>query len=148
MQIQASGLPPLNCQVLFGNLATNCDNYSSFIGVDTFHRLLVNLSFMKIIQKTLYTVLVLLLMGGMFTACGSSDHHHATPHTHSTPGGDSLITELPADSTQLGPEYTSNYICTMHCEGSGSDKPGKCPVCGMTYVWNSNNGPVPQSEEN
>lgn len=37
---------------------------------------------------------------------------------------------------QTGPEYTSAYICPMHCEGSGSDQPGKCPVCGMDYVQN------------
>ena len=37
---------------------------------------------------------------------------------------------------QLGPEYTSEYICPMHCAGSGSDEPGKCPVCGMDYVLN------------
>ena len=30
-------------------------------------------------------------------------------------------------------EYTSAYICPMHCEGSGSEEPGKCPVCGMDY---------------
>ena len=23
------------------------------------------------------------------------------------------------------------YVCPMNCEGSASDKPGKCPVCGM-----------------
>jgi hypothetical protein len=33
-----------------------------------------------------------------------------------------------------GPEYTSAYVCPMHCEGSGSDQPGNCPVCGMDYV--------------
>lgn len=33
-----------------------------------------------------------------------------------------------------GPEYTSVYVCTMHCEGSGSDAAGKCPVCNMDYV--------------
>lgn len=38
--------------------------------------------------------------------------------------------------TKLGPEFTSAYICPMHCEGSGSDKPGKCPVCGMDYREN------------
>jgi Heavy metal binding domain len=37
-----------------------------------------------------------------------------------------------------GKEYTSEYVCPMHCEGSGSDKAGKCPVCGMTYVENEN----------
>ena len=34
-------------------------------------------------------------------------------------------------------EYTSAYICPMHCVGSGSDKPGKCPACHMDYVANS-----------
>ncbi len=33
-----------------------------------------------------------------------------------------------------GKEYTSAYVCPMHCDGSGSDDPGKCPVCGMDYV--------------
>ena len=35
-----------------------------------------------------------------------------------------------------GKEYTSKYVCPMHCEGSGSDEEGKCPVCGMSYVLN------------
>ena len=33
-------------------------------------------------------------------------------------------------------EYTSAYVCPMHCEGSGSDKEGTCPACGMDYVKN------------
>ena len=37
---------------------------------------------------------------------------------------------------QQGKEYTSAYICPMHCEGSGSDKAGNCPACGMDYVVN------------
>lgn len=35
-----------------------------------------------------------------------------------------------------GVEYTSNYVCPMHCEGSGSDTAGLCPTCGMDYVKN------------
>ena len=35
-----------------------------------------------------------------------------------------------------GKEYTSAFICPMHCEGSGSDEAGKCPVCGMDYEKN------------
>ena len=35
-----------------------------------------------------------------------------------------------------GMEYTSAYVCPMHCEGSGSDKKGTCPKCGMVYVVN------------
>ncbi|MBI1228200.1 MAG: hypothetical protein GC192_23400 [Bacteroidetes bacterium] len=37
-------------------------------------------------------------------------------------------------SENTGKEYTSAYVCPMHCEGSGSDQPGKCPVCEMDYV--------------
>lgn len=37
---------------------------------------------------------------------------------------------------KTGKEYTSAYICPMHCEGSGSDKPGICPACGMDYEKN------------
>lgn len=33
-----------------------------------------------------------------------------------------------------GKEYNSAYVCPMHCEGSGSDAAGDCPVCGMDYV--------------
>ena len=33
-----------------------------------------------------------------------------------------------------GKEYTSAYICPMHCTDSGSDEMGTCPVCGMDYV--------------
>lgn len=42
------------------------------------------------------------------------------------------------DTEQTGKEYTSTYVCPMHCEGSGSEEPGKCPVCGMDYVMNEN----------
>lgn len=44
----------------------------------------------------------------------------------------------PGHSTmqKIGPEYLAAYICPMYCEGSGSDKPGKCPVCGMDYREN------------
>ena len=37
---------------------------------------------------------------------------------------------------QQGKEYTSAYVCPMHCEGSGSDSAGTCPACGMDYVKN------------
>lgn len=39
-----------------------------------------------------------------------------------------------------GKEYTAAYVCPMHCEGSGSDEAGKCPVCGMDYVKNEDHG--------
>lgn len=47
--------------------------------------------------------------------------------------------ENKAEDTQ-GKEYTSAYVCPMHCTGSGSDKPGTCPVCKMDYVVNEKTG--------
>lgn len=41
-----------------------------------------------------------------------------------------------SNTEKQGKEYTSAYVCPMHCEGSGSDKAGDCPVCGMAYVEN------------
>ncbi len=38
--------------------------------------------------------------------------------------------------TETGPEYTSRWVCPMHCEGSGADAAGTCPVCKMDYVEN------------
>ncbi len=41
------------------------------------------------------------------------------------------------DDGKPGPEMTSMYICPMHCDGSGSAEPGKCPACEMDYVFNA-----------
>lgn len=46
-----------------------------------------------------------------------------------------------------GKEYSSAYICPMHCDGSGSDKPGVCPVCGMDYEINKDNKAKGDSKE-
>ena len=40
------------------------------------------------------------------------------------------------EADHTGPEYTSKYICPMHCPGSGADTMGTCPVCKMDYVLN------------
>ena len=53
-------------------------------------------------------------------AAGHSDHNHDATHTEAHHGE--------------GKQYTSAYVCPMHCEGSGSEAEGKCPVCGMAYV--------------
>lgn len=45
-------------------------------------------------------------------------------------------TEAKTEQAKQGKEYTSAYICPMHCDGSGSDKAGDCPVCGMAYEKN------------
>jgi len=65
------------------------------------------------------------------TSCG-----HTQSHTHSDDHDHSHATEAGEAHAHQGKEYTSAYICPMHCEGSGSDKPGNCPACEMDYVKN------------
>jgi hypothetical protein len=45
---------------------------------------------------------------------------------------------LKSGTAELGSEYTAKYICPMHCKGSGADKAGNCPDCGMEYMENPN----------
>jgi hypothetical protein len=68
---------------------------------------------------------------GEEAATDQTEHTHEDGHMHD---GD----HMEADADKQGPEYTSAYICPMHCDGSGSDEPGECPVCGMDYVKNEN----------
>jgi hypothetical protein len=63
----------------------------------------------------LKTTLMLALIGSM-TACSSNTN---------------------SENDKSGKEYTSAYICPMHCEGSGSDTADTCPTCGMDYVKNN-----------
>lgn len=76
---------------------------------------------MKMVHIMLLPVL-LLLAGLSFTACGGDSaeqrhqHEASSDHAHGE-----------------GAAFTSAYVCPMHCEGSGSDQPGTCPVCGMDY---------------
>lgn len=73
-------------------------------------------------KKFIFFTLTIAVIG--LSACGSDQQHgHGS---EATPG------EAKAHGTSK--EYTSAYICPMHCEGSGSDQAGTCPACGMDYV--------------
>ena len=64
------------------------------------------------------TAFGLLLAGSLFLiACGGNQSNGDASGPHGE-----------------GPAFTSEYVCPMHCEGSGSDAAGKCPKCGMDYV--------------
>jgi hypothetical protein len=84
-------------------------------------------------MKYFTTILLSFTLMLGFTACGDSSHegHDAT---HQNDASSDAATQTSTDES--GPEYTSAYICPMHCEGSGSAEPGTCPVCGMDYVLN------------
>lgn len=70
--------------------------------------------------KSFGIILMLSVSMAFFTACGDGAERTDETSTEATVHGE-------------GPEYTSEYVCPMHCTGSGSAEPGKCPVCGMTY---------------
>jgi len=95
-------------------------------------------------NKFLIRLLPILALSFFIVSCGGNadtagdeaatdqtEHTHDDGHMHE---GD----HMEAGADKQGPEYTSAYICPMHCEGSGSDEPGECPVCGMDYVKNEN----------
>jgi hypothetical protein len=71
------------------------------------------------ITKLVLLLTATFLLGVLISSCGGKSHSHEA-------------------SEMTGKEYTSAYICPMHCEGSGSDQPGTCPVCGMDYEKNEN----------
>ena len=74
---------------------------------------------MKVLKTTL-TVLAIAILGLTTYSCK----------------GDNKAQDKTTQEGKQGKEYTSAYICPMHCEGSGSDKAGDCPVCGMAYEKN------------
>lgn len=75
---------------------------------------------MKLLKYLLIIVTLALFAISISSCGGKSAHSHAD------------------GTAEMGKEYTSAYICPMHCDGSGSDQPGQCPVCGMDYEKNEN----------
>ena len=83
-------------------------------------------------MRSLKSISVLTLFFSMalfMMSCGGnadSHDHSDADHSHDATSTEAVHGE--------GKEYTSAYVCPMHCEGSGSDAAGTCPVCGMNYV--------------
>ena len=76
--------------------------------------------------KSMGTLTLMFSFALFVWSCGGGK----TGHDHSDHNHDA--TEAAAHGE--GKEYTSAYVCPMHCESSGSEEAGKCPVCGMSYV--------------
>lgn len=93
--------------------------------------------------RVIMVIAVFFAVGFAVTSCGGGNAHEAAEAAESTK---TEMSDKKADMTEhkaeekaadkTGKEYTSAYVCPMHCEGSGSAEPGKCPVCGMDYVKN------------
>ena len=85
-----------------------------------------------------------------FCASGSGENEEATDTTivqleekmDNIESTDTSALKSNNATRQLGKEYTSKYICPDHCKGSGSDKEGKCPECGMELMENPNYGKI------
>ena len=93
--------------------------------------------------KILMFGLALLAVSTAIISCGGSGETKEATEEATTEGEATMEAEMPAAEEAVdmtGPEYTSAYVCPMHCKGSGSAEPGKCPVCGMDYVMNENAG--------
>ena len=80
---------------------------------------------MKILNSSGAGLLLALFL--TLSACGGNAGNE---NTTSAPAAG----EESGQPAQTGDEYSSAYVCPMHCEGSGSTDPGQCPVCGMDYV--------------
>jgi len=72
-------------------------------------------------SKLKFVIIALFAIGLTLTSCGNKSNNNSKTE----------------QTAKQGKEDTSAYVCPMHCEGSGSDKAGKCPVCNMDYVKNS-----------
>ncbi len=75
-------------------------------------------------KKLIFSFLTIATLG--LAACGG-DHQHEQ--------GDATSSEAKAHGASK--EFTSAYVCPMHCQGSGGDQAGTCPACGMDYVVQS-----------
>ena len=94
---------------------------------------------------------IILSMGILMTACESKEEEHQHQHQQHEHDGQHQHQhehdgqhqhqqheqEETSSVDKTGKEYTSAYICPMHCEGSGSDEPGNCPKCKMAYIENT-----------
>ena len=78
--------------------------------------------------KFLSILIFAICLSFAIASCGSGHDHSHESHGHDQAVGHSH------DGHGEGAAYTSAYVCPMHCEGSGSEQEGKCPVCGMDYV--------------
>ncbi len=83
-------------------------------------------------NSSLLGLFACLFLVGMIIGCGSETGESTSPADDQT----TESTEMEDGEDTSGPEYTSAYVCPMHCSGSGAAEPGTCPECGMEYVAN------------
>ncbi|RZK38510.1 MAG: hypothetical protein EOO57_04090 [Hymenobacter sp.] len=81
-----------------------------------------------------FLTLGLALASLTFAAAGCSDNKSATKTTTAAPATDSPMAADSAGTSTMAPATAATiYTCSMHPEVT-SDKPGKCPKCGMDLI--------------
>lgn len=85
-------------------------------------------------STNLLLALFFVFAGAMFSCAGDSSNNNDNDTT--------VIEEVIEDTSEVvNVEVDSNkvaakYICPAHCDGSDSETPGTCPVCGMELIEN------------
>ena len=82
-------------------------------------------------MKKFQLILLGVALAAVIAACGGGHSHEGHDHDHD---GSATMDSTHMQAHGMGMEYTSTYVCPMHCAGSGNDKPGTCPKCGMNYI--------------
>ena len=76
--------------------------------------------------KSIFTICLIFVACSIFISCSGGTQETKT-------------VKIEKATDKNGKEYTSRYICPMHCKGSGSEVKGqKCPACEMDLVENRN----------
>lgn len=73
----------------------------------------------------------------LLQACGGNQSTESQPSDETTTETTGQTPEMKTAAHGDGPEFTSAFVCPMHCAGSGSDQAGTCPSCGMDYIAQS-----------
>jgi len=82
-------------------------------------------------MKKVQLIFLSIALVAIIAACGGSDSHEGHNHDHD---GSATMDSTHMEAHGMGMEFTSTYVCPMHCAGSGSEESGICPKCGMDYV--------------
>jgi len=75
-------------------------------------------------MKKIQLILLSVALAAVIAACGGGHSHEGDNHNHQ---GSPVTDSTQMDVHGMGMEYTSTYVCPMHCKSSGSEQPGKCP---------------------
>lgn len=81
-------------------------------------------------RKNAITLLFSVVLCLSFIACNNAEKE--SEEKEAMPA--EMQMEYHDSTSMMHGEHAAMYECPMKCEGSASDKPGKCPMCDMDLV--------------